>query len=69
VVNLLIDAIEGVDSGTGVDVGRLFPPRYRTASAGPPPGTLMPTELIVRASSERRSPRTTVSPPRAPGEV
>ncbi|TWF98695.1 LacI family DNA-binding transcriptional regulator [Kitasatospora viridis] len=69
VVNLLIDAIEGVDSGTGVDIARLFPPRYRTAGNGPPPGTLMPTELIVRASSQRRSPRTTVSAPRAPGEV
>lgn len=69
VVNLLIDAIEGVDSGTGVDVGRLFPPRFRSAGTGPPPGTLMPTELIVRASSQRRSTRTTVSPPRSPGEV
>ncbi len=69
VVNLLIDAIEGVDSGTGVDIARLFPPRFRTAGTGPPPGTLMPTELIVRASSQRRSPRTTVSPPRPPGEV
>jgi hypothetical protein len=52
-----------------VDIARLFPPRFRTAGNGPPPGTLMPTELIVRASSQRRSPRTTVSPPRPPGEV
>jgi DNA-binding LacI/PurR family transcriptional regulator len=35
--------------------------------AGPvPTGQLMPTELIVRASSQRRPPRRTVSPPRAP---
>ncbi len=45
VVQLLIDAIEGVGSGQPVE-------------------RVMPTDLIVRASSRRRPPRTTVSPPR-----
>ncbi|WP_431951492.1 LacI family DNA-binding transcriptional regulator [Actinacidiphila sp. bgisy167] len=47
VVQLLVDAIEGVDPGR-------------------PVRQVMPTELIVRTSSQRRSPRTTVSPPRGP---
>ncbi|MDF3291362.1 LacI family DNA-binding transcriptional regulator [Streptomyces silvisoli] len=49
VVQLLIDAIEGV-------------------GAGRPVAQVMPTDLIVRASSQRRSPRTTVSPPRSPDD-
>jgi len=48
VVQLLIDAIEVVDTGRPVQ-------------------QVMPTDLIVRTSSQRRSPRTTVSPPRGPG--
>ncbi|MEU1617352.1 LacI family DNA-binding transcriptional regulator [Streptomyces sp. NPDC005722] len=47
VVQLLIDAIEGVDAGRPVQ-------------------QVMPTDLIVRTSSQRRLPRTTVSPPRGP---
>lgn len=47
VVQLLIDAIEGVESDQPVE-------------------QVIPTELIVRTSSERRPPRTTVSPPRSP---
>ncbi|MCF6522152.1 LacI family DNA-binding transcriptional regulator [Streptomyces sp. JJ36] len=47
VVQLLIDAIEGVDRGRPVE-------------------QVMPTDLIVRTSSQRRRPRTTVSAPRAP---
>lgn len=47
VVQLLIDAIEGVQSDQPVE-------------------QVIPTELIVRTSSERRHPRTTVSPPRSP---
>ncbi len=47
VVQLLIDAIEGVDSDQPVE-------------------QVIPTELIVRTSSQRRPPRTTVSPPRSP---
>ncbi|MET7639139.1 LacI family DNA-binding transcriptional regulator [Streptomyces sp. NPDC005438] len=46
VVQLLIDAIEGVESRQ-------------------PVGRIMPTHLIVRASSQRRT-RTTVQPPRPP---
>ncbi|MDX3581025.1 LacI family transcriptional regulator [Streptomyces europaeiscabiei] len=49
VVQLLIDAIEGVESDQPVE-------------------QVIPTELIVRTSSERRPPRTTVSPPRSPEE-
>jgi DNA-binding LacI/PurR family transcriptional regulator len=49
VVQLLIDAIEGVESDRPVE-------------------QVIPTELIVRTSSQRRSPRTTVSPPRVPDE-
>ncbi|GGO86373.1 LacI family DNA-binding transcriptional regulator [Wenjunlia tyrosinilytica] len=48
VVQLLIDAIEGV-GGTQ------------------PVQQVMPTDLIVRTSSQRRPPRTKVSPPRSPG--
>lgn len=47
VVQLLIDAIEGV-GGTQ------------------PIQQVMPTDLIVRTSSQRRSPRTTISAPRSP---
>ncbi len=47
VVQLLIDAIEGLDSGRPVE-------------------QVIPTDLIVRTSSQRRSTRTTVSPPRGP---
>src|SRR5690606_34813949 len=47
VVQLLIDAIEGVESDQPVE-------------------QVIPTELIVRTSSQRRPPRTTVSPPRSP---
>ncbi|WP_329306674.1 LacI family transcriptional regulator [Streptomyces sp. NBC_01260] len=47
VVQLLIDAIEGVDQDGPVE-------------------QVIPTELIVRASSQRRPPRTTVSAPRSP---
>lgn len=47
VVQLLIDAIEGVPSGRPVK-------------------QVMPTDLIVRTSSQRRPPRTMISPPRAP---
>ncbi|OIV38483.1 LacI family transcriptional regulator [Mangrovactinospora gilvigrisea] len=47
-VQLLIDAIEGEDTGA-------------------PLQQIVPTELIVRASSQRRPARSTVSPPRAPG--
>jgi DNA-binding LacI/PurR family transcriptional regulator len=47
VVQLLIDAIEGIGPAHPVQ-------------------QVMPTELIVRASSQRRPPRTTVSPPRGP---
>ena len=49
VVQLLIDAIEGVESDQPVE-------------------QVIPTELIVRTSSQRRPQRTTVSPPRAPEE-
>lgn len=49
VVQLLIDAIEGVDSGQPLE-------------------QVIPTELIVRSSSQRRPPRTTISPPRSPGQ-
>ncbi|WP_328914691.1 MULTISPECIES: LacI family DNA-binding transcriptional regulator [unclassified Streptomyces] len=47
VVQLLIDAIEGIGPAHPVQ-------------------QVMPTELIVRASSQRRPHRTTVSPPRGP---
>ncbi|KOG48204.1 transcriptional regulator, partial [Streptomyces varsoviensis] len=47
VVQLLIDAIEGLDTGRPVE-------------------QVIPTELIVRTSSQRRPPRTTVSAPRGP---
>ncbi|MFB9390152.1 LacI family DNA-binding transcriptional regulator [Streptomyces coeruleoprunus] len=47
VVQLLIDAIEGIDHDRPVE-------------------QVIPTELIVRTSSQRRAPRTTVSPPRSP---
>ncbi|MFI6344900.1 LacI family DNA-binding transcriptional regulator [Streptomyces sp. NPDC050560] len=47
VVQLLIDAIEGIDAEQPVE-------------------QVIPTELIVRASSQRREPRTRVSPPRSP---
>lgn len=47
VVQLLIDAIEGVDQDGPVE-------------------QVIPTELIVRTSSQRRPPRTTVSAPRSP---
>ncbi|MCP9958179.1 MULTISPECIES: LacI family DNA-binding transcriptional regulator [Streptomyces] len=47
VVQLLIDAIEGVEHDR-------------------PIGHVIPTELIVRMSSQRRPPRTTVNPPRRP---
>jgi DNA-binding LacI/PurR family transcriptional regulator len=47
VVQLLIDAIEGIGPAHPVQ-------------------QVMPTELIVRASSQRRAHRTTVSPPRVP---
>lgn len=46
VVQLLIDAIEGIGDNGPVE-------------------QVIPTELIVRTSSQRRSPRTTVSAPRA----
>lgn len=49
VVQLLIDAIEGIDTDGPVE-------------------QVIPTELIVRTSSQRRSPRTTVSPPRSPAK-
>ncbi|NEA39968.1 LacI family DNA-binding transcriptional regulator [Streptomyces sp. SID11385] len=49
VVQLLIDAIEGI--GAPHQLQRVIP-----------------TELIIRTSSQRRSPRTTVSPPRESGE-
>ncbi|MBL3805629.1 MULTISPECIES: LacI family DNA-binding transcriptional regulator [Streptomyces] len=49
VVQLLIDAIEGVNQDQPVE-------------------QVIPTELIVRTSSMRRSPRTTVNPPRSPGQ-
>jgi hypothetical protein len=62
VVNLLIDAIEGVGSFHG--------PAGPLADRGEcPEGQLMPTELIVRRSSQRRLPRTTVHAPRDPGET
>lgn len=47
VIQLLIDAIEGLDNGRMIQ-------------------QVMPTDLIVRTSSQRRNPRTTVSAPRAP---
>jgi len=47
VVQLLIDAIEGVDAGRPIE-------------------QVIPTDLIVRASSQRRPPRTVVSAPRRP---
>lgn len=47
VIQLLIDAIEGLDQGRVIQ-------------------QVMPTDLIVRTSSQRRHPRTTVSAPRAP---
>jgi Transcriptional regulators len=47
VVQLLIDAIEGVEQERPVQ-------------------QVIPTELIVRTSSQRRPPRRTVSPPRQP---
>jgi DNA-binding LacI/PurR family transcriptional regulator len=47
VVQLLIDAIEGLDTGRPVE-------------------QVIPTELIIRTSSQRRPPRTTVSAPRSP---
>ena len=50
VVQLLIDAIEGLESDRPVE-------------------QVIPTELIVRTSSQRRPPRTTVSPPRSPEET
>jgi DNA-binding LacI/PurR family transcriptional regulator len=49
VVQLLIDAIEGIDNGHPIE-------------------QVIPTELIVRTSSQRRPPRTTVSPPRSPAK-
>jgi DNA-binding LacI/PurR family transcriptional regulator len=49
VVQLLIDAIEGVESDQPVE-------------------QVIPTELMVRTSSQRRAPRTTVSSPRSPEE-
>ncbi|MBA4866200.1 LacI family DNA-binding transcriptional regulator [Streptomyces sp. PSKA54] len=48
VVQLLIDAIEGVDSDQPVE-------------------QVIPTELIVRASSQRRQPHAMVNPPRSTG--
>jgi DNA-binding LacI/PurR family transcriptional regulator len=50
VVQLLIDAIE----------------RTERISPAHPVQQVMPTELIIRASSQRRPHRTTVSPPRGP---
>ncbi len=47
VIQVLIDAIEGLNSDQPVE-------------------QVIPTELIVRTSSQRRPPRTTVSPPRSP---
>ena len=47
VIQLLIDAIEGIDTDGPVE-------------------QVIPTELIVRTSSQRRPPRTTVSAPRSP---
>src|SRR5690349_10377286 len=47
VVQLLIDAIEGVEHDGPVE-------------------QVIPTELIIRTSSQRRPPRTTVSAPRSP---
>ncbi|OSC46388.1 LacI family transcriptional regulator, partial [Streptomyces sp. 4F] len=49
VVQLLIDAIEGINQDQPVE-------------------QVIPTELIVRTSSMRRSPRTTVNPPRSSGQ-
>ncbi|MCC3652773.1 MULTISPECIES: LacI family DNA-binding transcriptional regulator [Streptomyces] len=49
VVQLLIDAIEGLDEGRPVE-------------------QVIPTELIVRTSSQPRTSRATVSPPRSPAE-
>ncbi|MER5185699.1 LacI family transcriptional regulator, partial [Streptomyces sp. NPDC002896] len=48
VVQLLIDAIEGLDSDQPVE-------------------QVIPTELFVRSSSQRRQPRPMVNPPRSPG--
>lgn len=47
VIQLLIDAIEGIDNGR-------------------PTHQVMPTDLIVRTSSQRRPQRTTISAPRTP---
>ncbi|MBU7597750.1 LacI family transcriptional regulator [Streptomyces sp. P38-E01] len=59
VVQLLIDAIEGEDSGPFAEAGD-------SATTGDPRQQIMPTDLIVRTSSQRRTRRTTVSAPRAP---
>lgn len=47
VIQLLIDAIEGINTGAPIE-------------------QVIPTELVVRTSSQRRPPRTTVSAPRSP---
>lgn len=59
VVQLLIDAIEGGDGAPTLLADD-------DATTGSPRQQIMPTDLIVRTSSQRRTRRTTVSAPRVP---
>lgn len=51
----------------GTAVVQLLIDAIECGGGGRPVEQVMPTDLIVRASSQRRPPRTTVSRPRAPG--
>jgi DNA-binding LacI/PurR family transcriptional regulator len=50
----------------GTAVVHLLIDAIEGVSSGRPVQQIMPTELLVRTSSQRRPPRTTVSPPRGP---
>jgi DNA-binding LacI/PurR family transcriptional regulator len=52
----------------GTAVVQLLIDAIEGGGSGSPVQQVMPTDLIVRNSSQRRQPRTTVSPPRGAGE-
>lgn len=71
VVQLLIDAIEDENlppprAARRTDVAREIDETSENSSGGVPRQQIMPTDLIVRTSSQRRSTRRTVSAPRIP---